>query len=884
MYKELIDNYPGMVYRCKADAEWTIEYVSPCCRDFLGYEPGDLAGGHHILFTDIIHPDDGDKAVEKIRRLISEKKIFQVEYRIKTGSGREKWVMDHGCGLYSPDGQLLGLQGFISDIENRKRYENEYRMSEAFNQTLISSAGVGVIVYDKNLRIKVWNKFMEDLTGLPVPEVVGKPALDMFPHLREQGIDKLLKKALKGETKMSGDTPYHVPQTGRKGYVLGLYSPHYDVDKNIIGVVEIVHEISERRESEEALRRSEEKYRTLFDSSPESIFVIGLDGKIIDCNTAAGSITGMSRQEFLESNVENLIFRILDEDREKSREIFSKLSEGVEVGPIEFPLETKTGETRWVEVFPSLIHREGKPYALQAIARDITDRKKAEEDLIFERDFSKSIIETAHAIVLILDPDGRILTYNPYMEDISGYPLEETRGKDWFSIFIPGRQRQKIRELFMKTKDEEKISGIVNTILTKHGRELEIEWYNRTLKDHKGAAIGVLAIGQDITERKQLEKQYLQSQKMEAVGLLAGGVAHDFNNILTVIINYSEMLMNNLKLDDKTRRDIKEIYTAGERAAILTRQLLAFSRKQVLKPEVFNLNTIILDLCKMLGRLIGENIVLVTDLDPELGNVRADPGQIEQVLMNIAVNAKDAMPRGGKLTITTRNEFLENDSQSSEFIQTGKYAMVSIKDTGYGIDETTRARIFEPFFTTKGKGTGLGLATAYGIVKQSGGYIMVESEPEKFTDFKIYFPLVYEEEAKKADEKTVHSKPLIGTETILLVEDDNSMRAITYRMLKRLGYKIITARNAKEALDISTIYNRKIDLMITDVVMPGESGTSLAQKLTASRPDMKIIYMSGYTDDAILIHGVLDGKTIFIQKPFILEELATKLRIALESP
>ncbi len=400
-----------------------------------------------------------------------------------------------------------------------------------------------------------------------------------------------------------------------------------------------------------------------------------------------------------------------------------------------------------------------------------------------------------------------------------------------------------------------------------------------------------LALAFDVTVRRQaeaalkkVEEQLRQSQKLEAVGRLAGGVAHDFNNILTAILGYSDLTLRTLKNNGAARHKIEEIQRAAQRAASLTQQLLAFSRKQVLQPKVLDLNSIVTDMDRMLRRLIGEDIDLVTILEPRLGMVKADPGQLEQVLMNLVVNSRDAMPNGGKLTVETKNVYLDSAyAQTHLAVQPGHYVMLAVSDTGAGMEPEIREHIFEPFFTTKeaGKGTGLGLSTIYGIVKQSGGNIWVYSEVGHGTTFKIYLPLINED----ASTEPVVIAPEIakGTETILMVEDEGSLRELILEILEQEGYKVVVARDGREALSLVAEHDGVIDLLITDVVMPEVSGRELAERLTRNHSKLKVLFMSGYTDDAVVRHGVLEAGTSFLQKPFTPDALIRKVREVLDA-
>ncbi|GAB4374136.1 MAG: hypothetical protein Kow0042_18530 [Calditrichia bacterium] len=488
--------------------------------------------------------------------------------------------------------------------------------------------------------------------------------------------------------------------------------------------------------------------------------------------------------------------------------------------------------------------------------------------------------------VWILDQEMRILNTNKTAERMFNVPAEEIIGRYCCEI-VHGTKTPIAGCPFIQMK-----KSLKRETLELCHRE---QWFEITLDpilEGKKKLVGAVHIISDITERKKAEAereklqiQLDQAQKMEAIGRLAGGVAHDFNNMLTIILGYGEIMLAKLHPDDPLRPNVAEIVEAGKRSSALTRQLLAFSRKQTLQPQVLDLNAVIQNLEKMIYRLIGEDIELNLVLSRDLAQVYADPGQIEQVIMNLVVNARDAMPQGGKLFFETANIELDDSyAKQRPGVQPGKYVMLAITDSGLGMDKETLSKIFEPFFTTKerGKGTGLGLSTVYGIVKQSGGNIWAYSEPGKGTTFKIYLP---QSGAKKSVKKTKSDKerPRGQGETVLVVEDELSLRELLENMLTGLGYRVITAANGDEALHLVNEKGLKPDLLITDVVMPGMGGKALAKRLQQSHPRLKVLYMSGYTDNAIVHHGgVLITGTHFLQKPFTVRNLAVKVRQALK--
>jgi two-component system cell cycle sensor histidine kinase/response regulator CckA len=491
-----------------------------------------------------------------------------------------------------------------------------------------------------------------------------------------------------------------------------------------------------------------------------------------------------------------------------------------------------------------------------------------------------ALLDRANDAILVADMDDRILYWNQGAERLYGWKASEALGNVFQTLFHRGPPAE-LDEAQQTVVKEGKWEGELRQ-LTKDGREVIVAARWTLVRDDEGRPKSRLVINTDITEKKKLEAQLLQAQRLEAVALLAGGVAHDFNNLLMVIIGCSELALTGLDREPASQihKLLEEIRRAGERAASLTRQLLAFSRKQVLSPVTLDLNALVSDTQKMLARLIGEDIVLTTVLDPSLGQVRADPGQVEQVLMNLVVNARDAMPTAGRITIETRN--IQVDSSRAEQhaeLQRGSYVQLAVSDTGCGMDEATKSRIFEPFFTTKevGKGTGLGLSTVYGIVNQSGGFIEVDSAPGRGTTFRINLPrLAQPEVGINSGSPGAHGLPR-GTGMVLLVEDEEGVRSLEGLALRSAGYTVLEARDGEEALGLYLEHPGSIDLLVSDVVMPKMSGPQLVDRLAGVRPGLKVLYTSGYTRDTVVRHGVQDAGKAFLQKPFTPSALAREV-------
>ncbi len=634
---------------------------------------------------------------------------------------------------------------------------------------------------------------------------------------------------------------------------------------------------TEHRQTLQSLRESEGLFRALSAHSPLGVFMTDTEGHVTYLNARSRQIFGIT---LMESMGEGWAKRVHADDRQRVLSTwFSFVTEGGDYH-LEYRVQSSPDQTHWVETQAAPMRTEdGKLIGYVGTVTDVTERKQAEEALRQSEERNRSIVETARDAIFTISPDGVFTSLNPAFETITGWSQTEWIGKP-FGPLVHRDDFPLAMEMFARVMNGEKPPTFELRVRAKNDQRVTVE-LTVTPQMQDGKVLGVFGIARDTTERKQLEEQLRQAQKMEAVGRLAGGVAHDFNNVLTAITGYSELLLRRLPEDDPHRRSVEEIHKAGNRAASLTRQLLTFSRKQVVQPKVLDLDSVVGDIEKMLRRLIGEDIELQTALRAEGGRVKADPGQIEQVIMNLVVNARDAMPAGGKLAIETANVTLDQEyARRHTDVAPGDYVLLAVRDTGTGMTEQIKAHIFEPFFTTKGqgKGTGLGLATCFAIVKQSGGHIVVDTELGKGSAFKIYLPRV-RAAVEPVTPVTERDDMPRGTETILLVEDESVVRELSSSVLRELGYTVLEAANGDEALRLAQQHGEHdVDLLLTDVVMPQMGGRELADKLRAIHPNTKVLFTSGYTEDAVQQRGINDPTIEFLQKPYRPDSLARKVR------
>ena len=649
--------------------------------------------------------------------------------------------------------------------------------------------------------------------------------------------------------------------------VRGLVSLVFLFDLYTIYQHLLIHRI--RRE----LVEREELFHLISENAADMIAVVDMEGQRIFNSLSYAKVIGYSPEELQTSSA---FEQIHPDDRERVKKAAVDARQSGTGTTLEYRFRHKDGTWLVLESTSSVIRNaEGEPEKLVVVNRNITERKRAEADF-------RSVVEDAPYGIYRASITGRFLQVNPALQKMLGYEdeqdlLSRDLAKD---IFRHNGEYQRLTELLGKTSDIKDIELEWNK---SDGTPITVRCSGHCIHDENGFPKHFEVFAEDVTEKRVLERQLRMAQKMEAIGRLSGGIAHDFNNLLGVIIGYSRVLKRALGAGNPLCDHALEIEKAGERAASLTKQLLAFSRQQVLTPAILDLNALASDMEGMLPRLLGEDVKVSLQLDPELGSVRADQSQIEQIIMNLAVNARDAMPNGGQLTIRTANfEIDQTYTRNHPGSKTGSYVLLAVIDTGTGMTAETLTHMFEPFFTTKerGKGTGLGLATVYGIVKQSNGYIWADSAPGKGTSFQIFLPRHAgqpTEERKLDGEERLH-----GSECILLVEDAEPLRKLAKSFLETGGFRVFSAESGEEALEVAAHFGGVFDLLLTDVVMPGMNGRVLAEQLLPRQPGMKVLYMSGYTDSFIAGHGVLEPGTHLLHKPFTDEVLIRMVRQVLD--
>ena len=811
----------------------------------------------------------------------------------------------------------VGVFAIYRDLSESKRAQE--RISQLAD--IVESSSDAIIGTKLDGTITSWNRGARQLYGYEAEEMIGQSIAKLIPPENSDGTTAAQKTLQTGKSIILNETE-HLTKDGRRIYVSLTISPIRNSSGEVVGASSIARDITERKRAEQDLAMEEARFHQLFDNAPMGIVHIDRDDTVVSSNKEFETIFGFSLDEVRGRHMKDLIVPTNQSEESEQLEALNKKGQ---IAERETLRRRKDGTLVPVQVYGVPILADGELAGVFAMYLDLTQRKRMEQERQIISEIIQGAINTAdldaflklvhdcigkylyagNCFIALYDEDSQLMHFPFWVDQFDPCPKPRAVGVGFSSYVLrTGKPMLVSPEVTaeMYRRGEVQKSGstsaswlgvplrtptrIIGVLVVQHYQEQNVyDQHDLEFLTSVGSQIA-FAIERKRAETtlRETENQLRQSQKMESIGTLAGGIAHDFNNLMTVVTGYSELALRQVGTEDSLRSKLEEIKKAGERAASLTRQLLAFSRKQMLQPKILDLNAVLTGLGRMLTRVIGEQYDLRLELENSLGQIQADPVQIEQIVLNLAVNACDAMPTGGYLTIKTQN--VSFDSRVCErrcVIEPGGYVMLSVSDNGFGMDAETQAHIFEPFFTTKeiAKGTGLGLSTVYGIVKQSGGSIWVYSEVDRGTTFKIYLPrkdTVIENTAPAAQLRSASR----GSETILLVEDEEMVRELSKEILEQYGYSVITAANGKEGLAVCREFKGDIDLMITDVVMPQMSGRQLVESIGSFRPNTRVLFMSGFTDDAVVRHGVLDDGICFIQKPFSPEFLAVKAREVLD--
>jgi two-component system cell cycle sensor histidine kinase/response regulator CckA len=834
--------------------------------DLLGHSIDRLLPGHfqerHLEYRKAYFADSGVRPVGaglELRTLSKDGREFQVEISLS--------LLETDDGTYAA--------AAIRDISEVLREEKQYRL-----------------LFDANPE-PMWVVDSETLRFL----TVNNAAVRNYGYSQTEFLSMTLKE-IRAEEEFEGFLSAVDPQRARGESYAELWK-HRKKDGTVIDVevsaqpiifgevkaqLVLAHDVTAQRRAEADVRASKEQLQLLLDSTAEAIYAIDVNGSCTLCNPASLRLLGYSRDsELLGKDMHALIHHTRPDGHPYPREecpIYLTFTQGKGTHVAEEVLWRADGTNFPAEYWSYPVRHDNRIVGAVVTFFDITQRKNSEEALRRSESEYRSIIEEAPYGIYRVDENGRVKLANPGLVAMLGYqsPSEVLGLNVAADIFLDPAERQRALSLY---RSEGPTARYEAKWKRKDGARITVRLAGRQLGSKQEGPIGFEVFVEDVTEQRSLQKQFEHAQKMEAVGRLAGGVAHDFNNLLTIISGYAQLMEESSADPEKVVEYATQIDAASSKAATVTRQLLAFSRKQVLEPTALDLNYVVQDLGKMLLRLLGEDVETVTELEPQLGTVTADRGQIEQVLMNLAVNARDAMPQGGRLTIATSNVVLDASYYQGIEVPPGRYVLLAVSDTGTGMDAETQVHIFEPFFTTKeaAKGTGLGLATVYGIVKQSHGFIWVYSEPDKGSIFKIYLPRV-DAAADSGESLQPDPVPSGGDETLLLVEDEAALRNVCRVYLESKGYTVLEAGHAKEAMKICQSYDRPIHLLITDIVLPGLGGLELARSALELRPTLAVILVSGYTYRELDHEAIGFGE--FLQKPFSFDALARTVRSLLD--
>jgi PAS domain S-box-containing protein len=789
--------------------------------------------------------------------------------------------------LLDDAGELTGILHIVRDITERKKTEKALQDALAFNLEIISSVGAGVIVYDRQFRYREWNWFMEYLTGMNKASVLGKTAFEIFPHLKEQGIDRLLEQALSGETVVSPDMHFRAPATGMSGWTVGTYAPHKNAKGEIIGVIGLIRDNTKRKKAEEALRESEEKYRVLAESSPEMIYLIDGQGFVSYVNQAAMAMFKEGREAVIGKHLSTLFppaiagrhLKALRGVISSGRQLSAEVLEEFPTGP------------RWIDARISPIKdSKGAIIGVLGLSQDITARRQAEVTLAESEEKFRAIIEQNSEGIVLLDEQCCVNEWNHAMEKISGIAAADAKGRPIWEIlaqvavpenWTPARVEslKKVYYGAVATGRSPMFDSPVDVVMVRNGEKIYIQQTIFPIKTEKGYRLG--SVIRDVTERKKMEERMMRDEKLESLRVFGGGIAHDFNNLLAGIFGNIDLARMEMPEGNPAINYLNNAFFAFDRAKHLSQQLLTFAKGGAPQKKPLMLPELVRDVCTL--ALSGSNVRGEFRFSEGLWPVEADENQLSQVFSNLIINAVQAMPQGGIVAIAAENQTLEAGHMGK--LPAGKFVVIKVKDQGIGIPQKIVGKIFDPFFTTKQQGSGLGLATCYSIVSRHGGFIDVVSETGVGAVFTVWLPA--SEKSVELPENLKDTPELRGSGRILIMDDERLIRGIARDMLKRAGYEAAVAADGKEAIAKyreAFDAGKKFDTVILDLTVPGGmGGEQTVRELIKIDPRVIAIVSSGYSDDAVLARFAEYGFAGTVPKPYTLKELLTAVKRVMEN-
>jgi two-component system, cell cycle sensor histidine kinase and response regulator CckA len=870
----LINSIHGIVW--EADPlTFRFSFVSPHAERILGYPMQQWVDEPDFWRTHT-HPDDVEWCSDYCREASLKGEDHEFQYRMIAADGRIVWLHDIVTVVRLDDGGVR-LRGIMFDITERKKADDALRASEERLRVMFDTSHSGIIMIDPDGNISFANKRMAEMFSCTLPELIGSPYLDRLHPEELQTNINLLEQLMNKEIDNGATERHYLRCDGSDfwGYVTSTQLKLACGEPKAL--VAVVTDITDSKTQQLAMMEETARWQMLMERSRDGIVIIDAGSiAVSDANPAFAEMLGYSREELLGMHP-------WDWDLRFTREEIEAMPVGDDIF-FETKMRCRDGTVLNVEVSSTLTEFREKRQSF-CICRDITEHKLAEEELKGATQRLQLAVSSGHLGIWDWDIVNDVLVWNERMYELYGVSKDTFKisRETWEKCLHPDDLALALEETRAAFSGEKEYDFEFR-ILRPDGETKFIKTNGKVIRDEAGNPIRLIGMNQDITDRRHLQEQLRQAQKMEAIGQLAGGVAHDFNNILTAIYGHCSVLQMKMGNDAPFRSDIDHIYAAAEKAANLTRSLLAFSRKQIMSPKNVNLNELVMNVAKLLTRIIGEDIQLKAVCKGVPLRVFADSGQIEQVLMNLATNARDAMTNGGTLTIETGvQEIDESFIHAYGYGDVGKYVVLSISDTGKGMDAETSKKIFEPFFTTKevGKGTGLGLSIVYGVIKQHNGYINVYSEPDEGTTFRIYLPQVHDEDADKEKEAPLEY-PRMGSETVLVAEDDATIRELAGAFLRQYGYDVILAHDGEDAVEKFMASKEKIAIIVMDMIMPRKGGNEAYEEIRKVRSDVKILFMSGYSPDLLHDRGVFaNGEEVLI-KPIHPLELVRKVRAILD--